>query len=159
MLVCVDVQRRQRTVLSGSQILLQSDSQCVSSVWEQFSWLGKQFFNQVKRGCGFFCVCLCVSVRVGWCYISWEHSCPATNPYQAPREVQGLSPNSLFFFVSPLPSPTNPSLPESSDTLFSSTLLYFFSSPITLLISIFSSYLHHFSFLLATSLLCSHHLF
>lgn len=42
---------------------------------------------------------LCVSIGVRWFYISWERSCPATNPIQAPREVQGPSPNSIFSVI------------------------------------------------------------
>lgn len=45
-------------------------------------------------------------MRLGvcWCYISWEHSCPATNPYRAPGEEEGLSPKPLFFCLSPVVS-------------------------------------------------------
>lgn len=63
---------------------------------------------------------LCVSIGVRWFYISWERSCPATNPFQSPREVQGPSPTSLFFC--PLSFLSKPSLPKSSTLQFYATL-------------------------------------
>lgn len=101
---------------------------CCVSVWEQLSWLGKQFINQVKRGRLFIflavwvCVCVCVSLG-GWVLHFLGTFLPFYRPSQALGGVQGLSPNSLFFFVSTLSPLTHPSPPQSSETLFSLTLL------------------------------------
>lgn len=51
-------------------------------------------------------IILLVGVWMGVCCVSWEHSCPTTDPLRSQREIQGLPPYPLFFFV--LPSPLLP---------------------------------------------------
>lgn len=60
-------------------------------------------------------------IQMGWFYISWENSCDATMLYRGPGEVQGLSPKTLFFFVSPRSSLTRQSclcLRPQTETIF-----------------------------------------
>lgn len=69
---------------------------------------------------------LCVSIGVRWLYISWECSCPATNPFRVPREVQGPSPNSLLFVLGHFSAShhcLNPQTLQFYATLFSLSLL------------------------------------
>lgn len=94
---------------------------CFKCVWgENFMTMETTFLIIEQRMNSFFqllSVHLCVSTGVRWFYISWERSCPATNPSQAQREVKGPSPNSLFFFVCPLSFLSKPPLPKFSNTL------------------------------------------
>ncbi len=91
------------------------------------------------------CECLCVC---GWVVLRFMGTfLTCHRPHQASGEIQGLSPNSLFFFVCPRSPLTNPSLPQSSDTRqFCSA---FSLPPRTASLSLFSCYLHPSCFLLA----------